>query len=425
MRHALVGALALTCAGPALAGNVLVVDAANGPFFQIHAAVTAAVDGDTILVESGAYETFAVHDKALAIVGDAGAVVDVSGGVRVRRLAVGKTLVLSNLRIFGLPGSVRHDQHALHVDACDGHLRIQSCTLTGRDAIPCQSWFWAYGADAARVEASIDVTFMRSVLVGGRGAVGVTGHQGVSGAGVRATASGIAVFQSTVAGGESLTCCDGSDCGSGVELYGGSDLYAHTTAASGANGGMGTCPPCSWGGSGGSGVLARDVGTLARICDCALTFGIGGDGYPNFGCQDVDGGDGRPVFVYGSATSESIGGPGRMLEAPGIVRTGTFPVLTVRGAPGDEVWVRVNRSPTRQWQSELSGMLMVDVPAASNVLFAGTIESSGAIGVVLPVPPLPSGDLTTVLHAQAIVRRPDGAMVLGAPAAIVVVDAAY
>src|SRR5437867_7856524 len=93
----------LLLAPAARAGNVLVVDASGGgAFTQIQPAVDAAADGDTILVKSGTYGSFVVGDKGLAIVGDAGASVQVAGAIRARNLAAGRTLVLENLDATGI-----------------------------------------------------------------------------------------------------------------------------------------------------------------------------------------------------------------------------------------------------------------------------------------------------------------------------------
>jgi len=69
---------------------VIVVDAGGGATYALQPAVDAADDGDTLLVKSGTYAWFAVSNKAIAIVGDAGALVHINGAVRVRNLAAGR-----------------------------------------------------------------------------------------------------------------------------------------------------------------------------------------------------------------------------------------------------------------------------------------------------------------------------------------------
>jgi len=104
--------------------NVLVVDASGGgSYTQIQAAVDSAVDGDTILIKSGAYESFVVADKALAIVGDAGSDVRVVGAIRARNLAVGKTLVLENLVATGAVGD-SISVYGLYLKSNLGHVRV-------------------------------------------------------------------------------------------------------------------------------------------------------------------------------------------------------------------------------------------------------------------------------------------------------------
>lgn len=81
----------LLCPATASAGVLVVDPSGMADFTQIRRAVLQAADGDTIL----AYETFAVIDKALVIVADAGGSVQVSGAVRVQNLAADRRVVLS------------------------------------------------------------------------------------------------------------------------------------------------------------------------------------------------------------------------------------------------------------------------------------------------------------------------------------------
>src|SRR5437016_2892190 len=78
-------------AASARAGNVLIVDSSgSGQYTDIQSAVDAAQEGDVVLVRTGTYFTFLVSNKELAVVGDAGANVQIVGAIRVHDLAATK-----------------------------------------------------------------------------------------------------------------------------------------------------------------------------------------------------------------------------------------------------------------------------------------------------------------------------------------------
>ena len=64
----------LLCAG-LHAQNSLIVDATNGPYRTIQAAVNASAAGDRILVRAGFYESFRIAGKGISIVADPGSVI--------------------------------------------------------------------------------------------------------------------------------------------------------------------------------------------------------------------------------------------------------------------------------------------------------------------------------------------------------------
>ncbi|MCB9920412.1 MAG: hypothetical protein H6832_18565 [Planctomycetes bacterium] len=64
----------LLCAG-LHAQKSLVVDATNGPYRTIQAAVNASAAGDRVLIKAGFYESFQVAGKGISIVADAGTVI--------------------------------------------------------------------------------------------------------------------------------------------------------------------------------------------------------------------------------------------------------------------------------------------------------------------------------------------------------------
>jgi hypothetical protein len=157
--------------------NVLVVDASGGgSYTQIQAAVDAAVDGDTVLVESGSYLSFVVSAKSVSIVGDTGSDVHVVGAIRVRDLAAGQTLVLENLKAAGAAGD-SISVYGLYLKSNLGHIRVEACDFVGGAS-------FTTGFDAIRIESSSDVALTRTTSRGGSGSKGSAPGNNLSGAGL-------------------------------------------------------------------------------------------------------------------------------------------------------------------------------------------------------------------------------------------------
>src|SRR5688572_23610743 len=202
--------LACALAGRARA-DVLVVGPAPA-FPSIQAAVNAAQDGDVVLVKGGTWPSFSIVDRALAIVADDGAVVNVSGAILVANLAATRDVVLSGLRATGMLAVFPQNVYGLHASNCAGSLRVQDCELRGGPALPYD--YCALRPDGALVQSCQDVVFTRTVLEG----VDYTtlnvppglGSQRGGGQGLFAHSSRVALYGCALAGGygflDVLTC---------------------------------------------------------------------------------------------------------------------------------------------------------------------------------------------------------------------------
>src|SRR6185436_17455407 len=78
--------------------SVLTVGGASPAYADIQAAVTAAVDGDVVLVRGGGYNAFTIDGKGISILADTGATVTIFGPALVRNIPAGKTVVIAGLR---------------------------------------------------------------------------------------------------------------------------------------------------------------------------------------------------------------------------------------------------------------------------------------------------------------------------------------
>src|SRR5690606_645454 len=211
-------ALALLLA-PRLAASVLVVDAQGGAAFtSIQAAVTAAADGDVVLVQSGTYARFAIVHKGVAVVADTGAQVDVVGGILVKDTLVQHRVLLRGLDATGEQAVAGSEAEGLRVDVARGPLRVEECSFRGGDGVDYTAQ--SPGAAGVRAEVALDLSFVRSVSRGGDGGLAFTGGLGSAGGhGMVAVRSKVALHACTLLGGTPANADElgeGAPGGSGI-----------------------------------------------------------------------------------------------------------------------------------------------------------------------------------------------------------------
>ncbi len=209
--------------GPSALAAVHVVTGGPGGAFGIVDAVAAAADGDTILVKAGVYSGFTVDAKSLTIVAEQGASVStiwfppfgISAEVYVQNLTHSQRVVLR-----GIDAPIRFSSSA-------GAIRVEDAEILGTDGY-CEVPFsgpstFVPGEVAANVFQCASVSFVGCRIVGGNG-----GEQSAfapcctaAGHGLVVTASNVALYDTTVAGGTvGQGCADGAaivDPNGGVE----------------------------------------------------------------------------------------------------------------------------------------------------------------------------------------------------------------
>ncbi|MFG0320165.1 MAG: hypothetical protein ACF8XB_23030 [Planctomycetota bacterium JB042] len=218
-----IGRLACVVALAGAAGDsasAAVLRVGNGhPYSQISTAVTAAQDGDTVLVDGGWYGSFVVSGKSLTIVAEQGQTVSISYfGIFPLRATVQGLLPHHRVVIRGIDG-------AFHLFNNAGTVRLEDCTIVGKpgdcasvDCIP----------PTAGVEAitSASVAITRCTLVGGAAnsnTVPPFNHCVGGGPGLKVFASTVVMYDSSVSGGSPAGSCPGGvpiDLLSGTVLQG-------------------------------------------------------------------------------------------------------------------------------------------------------------------------------------------------------------
>jgi hypothetical protein len=397
-------------------GAVHVVDDDGGPgvFLDLPAAITAAADGDVILVRDGTYSAFAVQAKGLAIVADATAAPAIGGGAVVEQLGTDQTVLVRGLRT-GSPFEA-----GLTIRDNLGAVRVEDCELVGADGFNVFGTFdgHADGFPGADVRDSADVAFTACTLTGGEGADFNDWEwdgMGHGGTGLDVADSSVAVFDSTSTGG-----APGSDY-SGFALSGnpggfGARSDSGIVASSGSTftGGPGGFGGSAWEwkgcGSGGNGGVGFTVlsGEILHL-DTEFVGGPKGYGVAAYGCGD--GLVGLPLVVSASALETALPGAARGFSVPAPLRAGVPADLVLSGQPGDLAVVGVGFGSAFLAVPALHGVLLISGPAITTAAFV--VPGSGTLLVPVAHGGLPAGVDALPLHGQALFLGSGGELVLG------------
>ena len=327
MKLILSSTLFLSLFSAPLGAEVLTVGGPNGDYAQVHQAVSAASDGDTILVDWGNYNAIHINDKALTIMprlpGDVVSIVQIT----VTNLALGKKVVLRGLRGGLLSASnsmgsihVSNGTHfsgpAVNISNC-GNVVLENCDISSSNTT----------APALR-SVNSSLAMYQCLVQGANGP-----HHSIPG-GTGLVQSGLSLLfisKSIVQGGDGY---HGFPC-------------------------LGTCV----GGDGGDGLISTD-GTV-RVLQTQVLGGAGGSGHH-------PGNPGSPGSGFFSTP-----GSARLLEVRGSILDTKPIVLTFQGLPGDVVEYAFSQTTWHDYNAGGVGPSLVDPNLGSGFLPAGTIQSNG------------------------------------------------
>lgn len=419
--HALRSLVPLLLLAPAASAQVLTVDDdAPAGFPDIQGAIDAAGEGDLILVRTGDYPGFTLDGKALRIVADTGAAVEVEPS-RVRNLAAAQPVLIRGLS-WTRESTAPVTATLLVVEDCLGPVWLEECTIDGAAADP------VLVAGALRVEDCAGAVLVRCTVRGALGSPFLVGPGPFDGNdGLIARNAAVSVFESFLQGGDGATgWWTGFDTfvpsqagGAGVRLDGGS-LFAAGSTLRGGDGGDGADwqgASCFSGRPGGSGLLI-DGGGHADLLDLSVAGGAGGLASAPL-C--VDGSPGAPTQIL-AGTSTALPGVAQALVAASPVCEGGLAAVTVQGTPGALAVLATSFSqgytPSPAW---LGTLLLGPVPS---VLVTVTIPTGGAAPLAFAIPAfLPPGTGLQILLQAGLVLPGGGGVVLSSGSAVTLLDA--
>ncbi len=400
-------ASAFVCASSVAAQSVWVVDQAAGPgtdFVAITDAVSAASDGDFILVKDGGYAPVTIDDKALTIQSASG----VSPLVRqfhVQNLAAGKSVVVRGF-------DVQFDQllgtaPGLRATDNQGRVWFEDCRIL-HDFL-----------HGARVRTTIEVSDSSSVhfariessddMLGGLPALAMI------------TNASVVFTDSTLLGVSSSGSffIDPEDGGAALSLVDASARLVGTTVV-GGSGGFGIAG-CIQGGDGGPGVVLAGASSL-RVLGASLAGGAAGSG--SGGCPDGAPGADVDTSAGGTATVLGSAAPALVFASPHTAGTAIAWSLETLG--GSAAWFVASDEPLGGLAlPAYTGALLLSPPWI--ITFLGAVPASGTLSNAdLPfVLGLPPGVLADRLLEQVFSFHPTTGLVAGGISAITILDPAF
>lgn len=399
---------------PALAGVIVVDPSGAGSFTEINPAVVAAVEGDLVLVKSGTYAGFMVDDKAVAVVADAGAVVNVLGTVHIGALAAGKTVVLDRLNVMTPYTGVSVNSYGLRAVNCAGRIRVQGCTLSGAHGNPdglgpgCVAVGSTSGWEGAYLDHCSDVAFSLCVLRGGSASdlyefpqcdgQPVYGDHG--GNGLKSWFSTVSLYDCQSFGGAgSDAWFGGGAAGSGIEA-GMSNIDASNVLMAGGKGGdawdyFGPTDPAP----GGAGILAG-AGSFVRVLDCSMQPGASG--------SSLWGSPPPYLPADGGAAYKLLSGASKGFGIPRVLRELQNTFMTFTGVGGDAAFLFLSPATAKIPAPSLKGVLHLSGSALLGPVAVGVVPLAGTLQVPISVPPLPAGILGAEVYLQGVLAATAG-----------------
>ena len=368
---------------PIAAGEVWIVDAAGGgDFLDIEGAVTAAMQGDTILVRSGSYSGFAVWNKSLEVAADGAQPPRITGDVTVEALGAGRHVSLSGFNF----------RSEVDVSDCLGTVLFSDCSFTPQGL----NQLIGSTPGSQTVSNSADVIFTDSQFVGRNGDTHHycgdvwDGSDGENGLWI--SNSTVSLYASTLRGGQGGPSEDGA-------------CLAVCVSAIPSDGGHG--------------IEAVDNSTV-YLDDVEPLLGLRG---PPLDCDGAYGEDGQYIRQDCSCTILQANDPVLHLQTPVVVREDQPLDLVLRGPGNATAFLIWSAVPDYRYLGLDLGILHLR-STGLNFVPLGKIPGNGALQASVTPPGIPVGEDALRVYAQPFCFHAGGRL-LGNVRDIAVVDPAF
>ena len=392
---------------PSAQGRVWVVDDDGGAgvdFVTIQEAITAASDGDTILLKEGTYfETPQFGSKGLVLAADASTrpIVELGGGTdasgELPRIAeglpLGASLTIRGIEIGFLANSFSA-AHTFYLRDCQGSVWIEDCSIGQIETTDSPQQAAVYLQDCDRVallDCQVTALDGENLLVscpaectfGAQDAMHL----------VRSTAF---LFDTRVEGGDGSNCYvlpsgafGGDDGNIGILADDASSLHLEAGMVTG--GYFGGCPA---GGAtdGGNAVELRDS-SFVSTREAVLV----GGGVNTFGCGDFPN-PGLPLAIDGTSAAEDYPVPTLALTVDSPVRAGEIVTVHLDGPPLVPVWLAAGAQPFGLHLERFAGTVLLAPPLGISSL--GSLDAGGQLTLSIPAGSVPPGVDAVAVHAQ-------------------------
>lgn len=393
-------------------GTVWTVDAAGGAMFTtLPSALDSAQPGDTLLVKGGWYPEFFVVTEGVTIVAEEGQTVTIASAVTITGIPAGQRAVLRGLDI-GRAVELRDNAGAVWLEDVE--------------LIITHNW------PALGVFSSPNVTLVRSRFEGWDATSPPPFLPATPG--ILAEQSGLHVYGCSVEGGKGqagvssvTSSAPAGDGAPGVVLEDTLLVTSGSRFQGGAGGdGASSTPLCGAPGNGGSGILLTGAGSDVQYLDSAFIGGGKGiDATPGGFCTGATGlpGPAAEGLGTGGTATQMSAAASLSLVASSPVREGGLVELAVAGPSGAPVFLALGEAPFDLFVPALAGTILVAPPYL--VLALGVLDGDGKLAAELPLLDLPLGAQVKHYFGQAGYVAGGGAIVLGAPSAVTLLDSGF
>lgn len=366
-----IGALACSAlVSSALAQAVRIVTPAGDlDFADLQPAVDAAAEGAVLLVAEGSYGAVSIDGKSLSIFAVPGADVEVAGAVEIANLLEHQVVVIDGLDFTSLAFGAT--SATLTVDACQGFVRFQDCTIPGGTLVgdfDCDPFDAGAGA---KVTASRNVAFLACELEGTEGEYMDPFFYpdclaGSSGPGLHAVQSRVALYDCVIRGAEGGNAGHFSAPGArGIEADE-AELYASGGEVHGGRGGNAVQLPGEYARGGDAVWLSAE--SVFDAVDCDLFVG--------FGTPPGE-------LVTGTGFYNPLPTVARSIHTDSVVPAGTALSVSYSGEPFDLVWPSLSAGPGHQFLAGFWGVWLTHYPNFIPKSPLGVASASGDLSYTL------------------------------------------